>query len=155
MNTIFRTPLAIGLSTALMALAACQTTNPKQENTVSNQELFEHARQGNLIKLGQVVGGGADVNVTDADGMTALMHAAANNNYAEAGLLVGKDANLDARDNSGKSALMYASAAGSHKVVKLLLKKGADSSLADKDGKTAADHAGEDPKVLKLLRDLG
>ncbi len=120
---------------------------------MSQEQLFEYAREGNLIKLGQMVDG-EDLSVTDADGMTALMHAAANNNYAVAGLFVGKDdSNINAQDNAGKTALMHAAAVGGSKIVKVLLKKGADSSLNDNKGKTAADYAeaGSQAKTVKRL----
>jgi ankyrin repeat protein len=123
---------------------------------MSQEQLFEYAREGNLIKLGQMVDA-EDLGATDADGMTALMHAAANNNYAVAGLFVGKDeANINAHDSAGKTALMHASAVGGSKIVKMLLKKGADPALTDNEGKTALDYADAsgDAKTLKRLREL-
>lgn len=124
---------------------------------MTNEQIFEHAREGNLIKLGQVVAG-ADLGVTDADGMTPLMHAAANNRYAVAGLLVGTDASvINAQDTRGRTALMHACAAGGHKIVKMLLKRGADASPTDSNGKTARDHAeaGGHAKSLKQLSKHG
>jgi len=124
---------------------------------MTNEQIFEYAREGNLIKLGQVVAR-ADVGVTDADGLTPLMHAAANNRYAVAGLLVGTDASsIDAQDSRGRTALMHACSAGGRKIVKMLLKKGADASLTDSNGKTARDHAeaGGHAKCLKHLSKLG
>jgi ankyrin repeat protein len=123
---------------------------------MSQEQLFEYAREGNLIKLGQMVDA-EDLGATDADGMTALMHAAANNNYGVAGLFVGKDeANINAQDNVDRTALMHASAVGASKIVKMLLKKGADPALTDNEGKTALDYADAsgDAKTLKRLREL-
>ena len=123
---------------------------------MSNEQLFEYAREGNLIKLGQLVDG-EDLSATDADGMTALMHAATNNNYAVTGLFIGKDdSNINAQDNTGKTALMHAAAVGGSKIVKMLLKKGADPSVADNDGRTALDYAeaSGNAKTLKRLRGL-
>lgn len=123
---------------------------------MSNDALFDHAREGNLIELGRLVNQ-ADLSATDGGGMTALMHAAARGHYKVSGLLVGMDAsNINAEDDAGKTALMYAAAAGSHRIVKLLLKKGADASLTAKDGKTAVDHAAAsgDDKALNRLRAL-
>lgn len=124
---------------------------------MSHEQLFDDAREGNLIELGQLIGSGADLSVTDSDGMTALMHAAANDHYKEVGLLVGSyDSNINARDNTGETALMHACAVGGHTIVKLLLKKGADPSLTDNGGKTAHDYAeaNGDGKTLKRLREL-
>ncbi len=121
---------------------------------MDDDALFGHARDGNLIKLGQLVKQ-ADLSATDGDGMTALMHAAAHGHYKVSGLLVGTDAsNINAAYDAGKTALMHAAAAGSQRIVKLLLQKGADPSITDNDGRTAADHAAAngDTRTLNRLR---
>lgn len=116
---------------------------------MNQNQLFEYATEGNLIKLGQIVGE-ADLAATDGDGMTPLMHACANDHYALAGLLIGKgDQTLDMHDNTGKTALMHAAAAGANKIVKT----GASIDTVDNDGYTAADHAqaSGDAKTIKRL----
>ena len=109
---------------------------------MSTEQLFEHARQGSLIKFGQLAGGGADLSVKDADGMKALMHAAANNQYAVSGLLIGKHpANIAAQDNAGMTALMHACIKGHAEVATLLLDRGADAEQVDKAGFYPFHHA--------------
>lgn len=120
---------------------------------MDQSQLFEYATEGNLMKLGQIVGE-ADLAATDADGMTPLMHACANDHYAVAGLLTGKcGQTLDMQDNSGKTALMHAAAAGASKIVKTLIKAGAATDTVDNDGNTAAGHAqaSGDAKTIKRL----
>jgi ankyrin repeat protein len=120
---------------------------------VNQDQLFEYATEGNLIKLGQIIGE-ADLAAADADGMTPLMHACANDHYAVAGLFIGKGAEtLDMQDNSGKTALMHAAAAGANKIVKTLIKAGASIDTVDNEGNTASDHAqaSGDAKTIKRL----
>ncbi len=122
-----------------------------------SEKLFELAKNGGIIKLGLLVGNGADLNVTDDDGKTALMCAAENDRYKEAGLLADKS-DINVTDNTGKTALMYACENGSYRVTGLLfgLDKGLDSLAADNSGKTALDYAqaNGDIKTLKAFEVL-
>ena len=123
---------------------------------MSNEELFDLSKHGGLIKLGTLVGRGADLSVTDSDGKTALMHAAENDKYKEAGLLLGKS-DINAKDNNGKTALMYACENGCYRTVGLLLgnmEHGLDTAATDHSSKTAVVYAqaNGNKKVLKLFK---
>ena len=91
---------------------------------MSTEQLFEHARQGSLIKLGQLAGGGADLSVKDADGMTALMHACAAGGHRIVKMLLKTGADSSLTDNNGKTAQSYAEASGNAKSLKHLSRLG-------------------------------
>ena len=100
---------------------------------------------------------GANINAKDADGMTALMHAA---NFARdkvTKLLLKHGADVNAKDKSGNTALMFAADHQEDDVVRLLLEYGADVNAKDKSGNTAlmfaADHQEDD--VARLLLEYG
>ena len=107
---------------------------------------------------------GANINAKDADGMTALMHAA---NFARdkvTKLLLKHGADVKIRDSSGKTALMYAAAHEKDDVARLLLEHGADVNAKDKSGNTALMFAAgqeeqyitiENDKVVRLLLEHG
>ena len=100
---------------------------------------------------------GANINAKDADGMTALIHAA---NFARdkvTKLLLKHGADVKIRDSSGKTALMYAADHQKDDVARLLLEHGADVNAKDKFGNTALMYAAahQEDDVAKLLLEHG
>ena len=97
---------------------------------------------------------GANINAKDADGMTALMHAA---NFARdkvTKLLLKHGADVKIRDSSGKTALMYAANHEEDDVARLLLEHGADVNAKDKSGNTALMFAaGQEEQYIKIEND--
>jgi len=106
------------------------------------------AREGALGAAGALVEAGADLNVADPEGTTALVIAIINAHYDVAELLIGKGANPNLGDSSGMAAL-YATVDMAHleplvnrppppptgklrpvEVVALLLGHGADANQA-------------------------
>lgn len=115
---------------------------------------------------------GADVNIVDNNGQTALMlgvrwfaYAKENDTkYAQIiQLLLDKGANINAQDNDGKTALMYMVNAlnsfspDAHVRVKSLLTAGADVYMKDKAGETAITYALERNlvDVLEIFKNNG
>lgn len=80
-------------------------------------------------KIKELIKSGADVNMKDEHGYTALMLAY---RTKTAQLLIESGADVNARDNNGETALMWASAQGNVDRVKLLIKSGADVNAINK-----------------------
>ena len=130
-----------------------------------NLFLFDIARASCEEDGGELIlKAGANINAKDADGMTALMHAA---NFAwdkVTKLLLKHGADVKIRDSSGKTALMYAADHEEDDVARLLLEHGADVNAKDKSGNTALMFAAgreeqyikiENDKVVRLLLEHG
>ena len=84
---------------------------------------------------------GADINVQDATGETALMKACRRKRAGMSLVFIEAGAKLNLQDNQGETALMVAAAYGNGIIADALLKAGADSSLKNNKGQTALDIA--------------
>jgi ankyrin repeat protein len=103
-----------------------------------------------LLKL--LLDQGADPNVTNNAGATALMWGVGDARKVR--LLVAKGADVNARSEDGKTPLLIAAGqSGAASIVKLLLEKGADIKARDINGSTALIQAagGGDAEILRLL----
>jgi ankyrin repeat protein len=80
---------------------------------------------------------GANVNLRDADGDTALHGAAETGNVEIMRLLLDKRADPNTRNKEGGTPLMWAAVFGNDDAARLLLSRGANASLKDNDGITA------------------
>ena len=78
----------------------------------------------------------ADVNASEADGMTALHWAARNNDVASARVLLNAGANAKAATRYGVTPLALAAQNGSAPMLELLLKSGADANATMPEGET-------------------
>lgn len=78
---------------------------------------------------------GADIEVYDAQGRTALHHACMREGYAEVFELLRRGACIDVQDYQGRTPLHYAA---SQEIARLLLNANIDTTPCDRDGQTAA-----------------
>ena len=120
-----------------------------------NLLLLQSARLGNYRQVTTALARGAQVNITDAHGTTALMFAAQKGftQIVECLLLAGADAHVH-RYQFGTTALMLAAGANRLAVVEQLLAQGVDVNAANEDGSTAlmgATLAGAQEIVAVLL----
>jgi ankyrin repeat protein len=144
---------AAGASIGLLVLlvSACCTTKAG-----SAADLLAAASAGREAEALEALAGGADPNVKDGEGRTALMYAARSGLTELVGALIRKAANLDAQAGDGRTALMEAAAGCHEPVAALLLRNGVRKDLRDAHGRTAADHLPAQPacpEVRDLLRD--
>jgi ankyrin repeat protein len=102
-----------------------------------------------------LLGRGANPDVKDFKGNTALHVAALLGFQSGAELLLGQGASVNAANNSGETPLIIAVQQRNPAMVRLLLANGADPKLPDRiAGKSAHDYAAEDPRgtaVLKII----
>lgn len=116
--------------------------------------LLHHAAMAGLPKtVRTLIRHGAQVDLTDPFGNTALMQAAAYGSTVAAEILIEGGADIDEENRQGETPLIKAAKTGNTAVVKLLLEKGATLDLTDFTGRTALDHAKQNrhPEVVRLL----
>ena len=93
---------------------------------------------------------GANPNLQNKDGWTALMYAAGSDRPLTVRLLLERGANPNLQDKGGWTALMYAVRNDYAEVVRLLLERGANPNLQNGCGKTARQIAGSGV-IFKML----
>jgi ankyrin repeat protein len=94
---------------------------------------------------------GADINVCDSNGNTALMYCALLGNVVMAGMLLETRANVNQVNTMGISALHNAASANNLEMTLLLLKNGANRLLKSSDGSTPIDFT-RNENIMHLLR---
>jgi len=102
-----------------------------------NMQLRDAILDSNLYEVNQLLEKGANVNIRDTDGISALMHASDEGLTDIVRNLLNKGANTNLQNNKGKTALMYASEQGYAYIIKLLLEKGANIDLQNNQLDTA------------------
>jgi len=98
---------------------------------------------------------GADPEAVDADGRSALHHAALSNELGAAKLLISKGADIHKKDPYRYTPLHLAAREGNEEIVKLLLDEGANINATIDVGYTAIDLADQFPTVQDYLRTRG
>jgi ankyrin repeat protein len=111
------------------------------------------ARDGNVNRLKTLIEAGANVNLKNGEGWTALMTAALKGHYDVARLLVTAGASLEETNNSGWTALRFASSVGDLDMMRLLIDHGADLNSQDEKGWTILMQAADEGhlEAVKLL----
>ncbi|EGD83106.1 hypothetical protein PTSG_03747 [Salpingoeca rosetta] len=103
-----------------------------------------------IDELQELIDQGADVNSSNAEGVTALHTACIEGSVKVATLLVRSGAHVNARDMDWWTPLHTAAACGQWRIARLLINNGADLRAVTADGELAIDLADED-KVRDLL----
>jgi hypothetical protein len=116
-------------------------------------ELHECAESGDLERVKQLVEGGANIEETNGDGMTALLLASQEDHFDIVVYLVEHGANIAHTDSEGTTALHCACANGNLPSVTYLLARGASIAERNDEGRTALLYAVEHShlQVIKYL----
>lgn len=109
--------------------------------TSPEELLIQAAQNRDMDKLQSALNQGADVNCTDADGFSTLLHACKKEWDEGVAYLLGKDVDVDVGNKNGKTALMYAVSHWNMTNARRLIDKGANINAKDFDGKTALMYA--------------
>lgn len=117
--------------------------------------LMVAARFENVPVVKLLLNSGADVNITDADGFTALW--GATQSVAIAQLLIDAGADVNSQNVNGGSILMYAAFRTGNEVLQLLIAHGAHVNHRNKMGRTALMKAAiaESERCVHILLDAG
>ena len=109
--------------------------------------------------LGMLLDRGADVNIRNRQGRSALFYACRGANVAVQDMLLAHGANVHITDRAGVTALMVAAEYGDERVARILLDKGLDANARDRHGRTALMHVGGSPAqiatILRILMEHG
>jgi uncharacterized protein len=151
-----RKTLTTGLS--LCALVALSLSTLTHAAPIGAAAFVEAAMNGNRDAVRSLLKDGADVNTTQADGMTALHWAAQKGDVELAKMLLYASANLKATTRiGGYTPLLIASKSGDAAMIETLAAAGADPNGTTANGTTPlmlASAAGK-PAAVKALLDHG
>lgn len=119
--------------------------------------LWSAARKNRTKMIFLLIELGADVNLRDSDGETALSIAVIFGNYESAKILIDHGANVNAINDYNSCVLLGAVNNNRVEMTKLLLGHGADTSIKNFEGKTPLMYAKEKgyTEIIKLLEAAG
>jgi ankyrin repeat protein len=157
-----RLNLLVSLSLLLAAIpaAGAQDTRAKTTLKVPSHDpvVAEAAQRGDAAAMKKAIAKGADVNLPQGDGMTALHWAAERGDAALTTALLAAHANVKAQTRiGGYTPLQIAAKAGNAAVVTALIKAGSDVKAVTETGATALHFAAAagNPAVVDALLAAG
>ncbi|TVZ38817.1 rhodanese-related sulfurtransferase [Alteromonadaceae bacterium 2753L.S.0a.02] len=115
--------------------------------------LIVACREGKSEIAKELLNAGADLEMADTNGNTAVWAACYSECLPCLTALVAANANLDHQNGDGVTALMYAASAGKFDAVKFLVDNGANTQLKSNDDFSALDLASTEA-ILRFLKPL-
>ena len=98
-------------------------------------------KQGSESACNAVIRKGADLDLQDSSGKTALFHACRDGYHGICSLLIKAKASINIKDKNMRTALMEACLESYEVIAEELIQAGADLNMTDKNGNRAADLA--------------
>jgi ankyrin repeat protein len=126
---------------------------PVGEGIPMTDQLIAAAEQGDMPTLLRLISTGANLNVRDTRGRTALMAATHANQIEAVRILLRAGADVDIQDDQRDNPFLYAGAEGLFEILKLTIAAGADPTLTNRFGGTALIPAAERGHVA-VVREL-
>jgi len=119
-----------------------ETSGTRTEEECNETGLIWLAMRGNIDGVSAILNeDGANPNMKNSFGETALFKAAAKGHTDIVNLLLAKGADVHIKDNNGMTAMMEAAANGNAGIVEILRSRGADTNTKNKYGYTALIYA--------------
>jgi ankyrin repeat protein len=134
-----------------------QSGNPQDVAQQLRDYLFNAARSGDALIIGEFIKAGYDLNAQDAKGYTALILAAYNGQANAVEQLLKAGANPCTEDVRGNTALMGAIFKGELRIAKRLMQADCSPDQANHAGQTPAMYAAlfQRKEILEQLRASG
>ena len=113
------------------------TDKAKQNTQSATQELWQVAEADDSDRVESLLANGAEINASNAQGMTALMRAAAGGRVRMVRVLLKHGADPNSARNDKFTALMLAAFFGHQEVVRILVEHGGDTDATTRFGTSA------------------
>ena len=141
------------LASGLLAFLLCVGVG----GAAAQSPFIEAVKQGDLAQVRALVDGGADIDVPEIDGTTALHWAVHQDDGDMAALLIRAGADVRAANRYGVASIALASLNGSAPLLSRLLAAGADANRSQPEGETALMTAARTGRVeaVRVLLDHG
>ena len=125
-------------------------------HAMSDNDFYALCENGTAQQIETAIKNGANLNVRNNSGITALMRVAHGNSPEAVSVLLRNGADVNATSNNGTTALMLAALNNTNtEVISILLQNGADVNATSNDGYTAlmmvADGKSSSPEVISVL----
>jgi ankyrin repeat protein len=161
MNMRNKLTAAIGIASLMMGSAVFAQSiggaDTRSSRDSRNYDLLIAVKAGESNNALVLLDGATDVNLPEADGMTALHYAVLNNDTAVVAALISAGADVHAASRYGVTPIYLAAQNGSAPVLALLIDAGADPNQLYREGETALMTAARtgDLESVKLLLENG
>ncbi|XP_059159306.1 ankyrin repeat domain-containing protein 7-like [Physella acuta] len=122
------------------------------QSTISCNDLINASQKGQHLVVENFLKRKPNINGRDANGWTALMHAASNGFTGVIRVLLWNQADVDCTNLQQQTALMLAAMNGKTDAVRLIVPHSAKINAKDFEGKTALEHA-KNQNIVKILKE--
>ncbi len=138
-----------------MLLIGVSCAQSKGQNTMKSTLILRAAANNDTLSLKKAIANGAQLDLKDNKGRTALMLATYANHVEAAKILIKAGANVNAQDHMLNSPFLYAGAEGFTEIVKICMTANPDYRVLNRYKGTALIPASEHAhlEVIKLLLD--